>query len=108
MNMKKYKTAKAFRVALETRLKQISKEQNTDLQRLRRQVAFDRLLARIFYGGMSYWVLKGGYAMELRMQEERDTIIAFIQGTGDFVVIDDRKGADFCTIAPPSYSKVSF
>ncbi len=73
MNMKKYKTAKAFRAALETRLKQISKEENTDLQRLRRQIVFDRLLARIFYGGMSYWVLKGGYAMELRMQEARTT-----------------------------------
>lgn len=38
--------------------------------RLRRQVAFDRLLARLFQVGEPLglpWVLKGGYAMELRI-----------------------------------------
>jgi predicted nucleotidyltransferase component of viral defense system len=47
-----------------------------DLQRLRRQVAFDRFLARMFSRGpkASYpWVLKGGYAMELRIHSARTT-----------------------------------
>jgi hypothetical protein len=43
-----YATAAAFRVALETRLKAISTAERADLQRLRRQVSFDRLLARFF------------------------------------------------------------
>ena len=46
-----------------------ARETGTDLQRLRRQVAFDRFLARMFSKGpkATYpWVLKGGYAMELR------------------------------------------
>lgn len=73
---KLYKTAGAFRAALEARLQTRAREQGTDLQRLRRQVAFDRFLARVFSQGpkAAYpWVLKGGYAMELRMHSARTT-----------------------------------
>ena len=73
---KSYKTAGAFRAALEARLQTRAREQGTDLQRLRRQVAFDRFLARMFSQGpkAAYpWVLKGGYAMELRMHSARTT-----------------------------------
>jgi hypothetical protein len=73
---KQYKTAGAFRVALETRLRTRARDEKTDLQRLRRQVAFDRLLARLFSKGPAAkypWVLKGGYAMELRIQSARTT-----------------------------------
>jgi hypothetical protein len=60
-----YATGRAFRQALEMRLKQMAAEAGEDIQRLRRQVAFDRLLARVFAGGGRAWTLKGGYAMEL-------------------------------------------
>jgi hypothetical protein len=73
---KQYKTAGAFRVALEARLQTRARDEKTDLQRLRRQVAFDRLLARLFSMGpkANYpWVLKGGYAMELRIRSARTT-----------------------------------
>jgi Nucleotidyl transferase AbiEii toxin, Type IV TA system len=73
---KSYKTAGAFRAALETRLQTRARGQGTDLQRLRRQVAFDRFLARMFSKGpkAAYpWLLKGGYAMELRMHSARTT-----------------------------------
>jgi Nucleotidyl transferase AbiEii toxin, Type IV TA system len=73
---KTYKTAGAFRTALEARLQNRAREEGTDLQRLRRQVAFDRFLARIFSKGpkAAYpWVLKGGYAMELRSHTARTT-----------------------------------
>lgn len=43
-----YSSAASFRVALETRLKSIAKAEGVDLQRIRRQVSFDRLLARLF------------------------------------------------------------
>jgi hypothetical protein len=65
---KSYKTAGAFRTALEARLQTRARETGTDLQRLRRQVAFDCFLARMFPKGpkASYpWVLKGGYAMSV-------------------------------------------
>ena len=73
---KSYKTTGGLRAALETRLQTRAREQGTDLQRLRRQVAFDRFLARMFSKGpkAAYpWLLKGGYAMELRMHSARTT-----------------------------------
>lgn len=71
--IKHYTSATAFRRALEDRLKHISRERNIDLQRLRRQVAFDRLLCRLFHKADAPWVLKGGYAMELRADLARTT-----------------------------------
>lgn len=76
MEPKRYATAAAFRRALEDRLKDTAGKQGVDLQRLRRQVAFDRLLARLFQAGQPLalpWVLKGGYAMELRIKAARTT-----------------------------------
>jgi hypothetical protein len=64
---KKYTTAGAFRRALEEHLKRTSQTDQTDINRLRRQVSFDRLLARLFHNGSVPWVLKGGYALELRL-----------------------------------------
>jgi len=84
---KTYKTAGALRTALETRLQNRARKEGTDLQRLRRQVAFDRFLARMFSKrpNAAYpWVLKGGYAMELRAHTARttkDIDLAFHDGT---------------------------
>lgn len=69
----KYATASAFRRALEDRIKMSVKREGIDLQRLRKQVAFDRFLARLFMNPNAPWILKGGYAMELRMKEARAT-----------------------------------
>lgn len=76
MKPKGYATAAAFRRALEDRLQDIAGKESVDLQRLRRQVAFDRLLARLFHAAQPRplpWVLKGGYAMELRIKAARTT-----------------------------------
>ncbi|WP_052572379.1 nucleotidyl transferase AbiEii/AbiGii toxin family protein [Chthonomonas calidirosea] len=44
------------------------------LQRIRRQLSFDRLLARLFaVQTEAPWVLKGGYALELRFRSARST-----------------------------------
>ena len=48
-------------------------EEGVDLQRIRRQVSFDRLLARLGSAPDTPWVLKGGYAMELRYRKARAT-----------------------------------
>ena len=69
-----YATAGAFRRALEDRLKRIAQEEKVDVNRLRRQVAFDRLLARLFQPDQPPWVLKGGYALELLFHTARATI----------------------------------
>ncbi len=70
---RRYKSGTALRTALEERLKRIALDEGVDLQRLRRRVAFDRFLARLFQSGRPDWVLKGGYAMELRFQRARAT-----------------------------------
>jgi hypothetical protein len=69
-----YATAGAFRRALEERLKRTSLTDQVDPNRLRRQVSFDRLLARLFREESAPWVLKGGYALELRFKTARSTI----------------------------------
>ncbi len=68
-----FKTATDFRKSLEARLKSIAEKTNQDLQRVRRKVAFERLLARIFHQDADGFVLKGGYAMELRFSAARAT-----------------------------------
>ncbi|MFZ4397343.1 MAG: hypothetical protein ACOYOU_17145 [Kiritimatiellia bacterium] len=50
----------AFRQALESRLMNASRTEKVDLQRLRRQVAFDRFLCRLFHAPAVPWALKGG------------------------------------------------
>ena len=67
-DFKKYNNAAAFRRALEDRLKNIAHKQAVPLDRLRRRVTFDRFLARLFEPERpnQKWLLKGGYALELR------------------------------------------
>ncbi|HMF78659.1 MAG TPA: nucleotidyl transferase AbiEii/AbiGii toxin family protein [Bryobacteraceae bacterium] len=80
MKLRDDKTAKdlldcwSFRKALEERLKQTALAEQIDINRLRRQVAFDRLLARLFQPAQPPWVLKGGHALELRLQAARSTV----------------------------------
>jgi hypothetical protein len=65
-----YETPHAFRAALESRLRNAAREHGTDLDRLRRRVAFERLLARLFQPEDPPWLLKGGYALELRLKDQ--------------------------------------
>lgn len=70
---RKYASAAALRVALEERLRRLAQQEGLDLQRVRRQAAFDRLLCRLFAEPDAPWLLKGGYAMELRLKTARTT-----------------------------------
>lgn len=69
----KYKNAFEFRQALENKIKDKSKKENIEIDRLRRDVAFDRFLVRIFKMHTPPWALKGGYAMQLRTDNARTT-----------------------------------
>lgn len=71
---REYATAQAFRRALEDRLNKAAVTEQVQVNRLRRQVAFDRLLARLFRIDPAPWVLKGGYALELRFRTARATV----------------------------------
>lgn len=65
-HLRSYLTASDFRRALEDRLRASALEQGTDLEFLRKNVAFERFLLRLFRFDDSLWLLKGGFALELR------------------------------------------
>jgi hypothetical protein len=96
---RQYATAGAFRTALEARLNERARRDGVDLHRLRRQVAFDRLLARMFDPSQprrDSWVLKGGYALEMRFHMARSTkdldlTVRSVQGSaGDSISLRER------------------
>lgn len=62
---KSYESAGSFRQAIESRINARSSN-HAELQRLRRLVAFDRLLAKLFLDQNSPWIVKGGYGLEVR------------------------------------------
>ena len=68
-----FDTPASFRQSLEQRLQKIAKDTAVDLQRIRRKVAFERFLARLFFAEPYPWVLKGGYALEVRFEVSRAT-----------------------------------
>jgi len=65
----KYADASAFRMALEQRLKDAAGDDGARLARDRKRIAFDRLLARLAATGPEQWLLKGGFALELRLRD---------------------------------------
>ena len=62
----KYATDHAFRTALEARIKQ-GQTDSAGVSRLRKRIVFERLLARLAVEAPGEWVLKGGFALELRL-----------------------------------------
>jgi hypothetical protein len=73
MAIRTFKDAESFRTALESRIKNISLKEGFDIMRLRRQFSFDRFLCRIFHEEKDTVMLKGGYAIELRVSMARTT-----------------------------------
>lgn len=79
----RYASAAAFRQALETRLLALSRDGGVSLVRLRKSVAFDRLLARLFAVAPDRWVLKGGLALDYRLgAKARTTMDIDLAGPG--------------------------
>jgi len=82
-----YESPAALRQALETRLGNRSRETGTDLERLRRRAAFERLLVRLELGAPHRWVVKGGMALEIRLGDRarstRDLDLALRDVRGD-------------------------
>ena len=63
----KYRDATAFRHALQQRLKDRAGGDGALLARNRKRIAFDRLLARLLAVAQGQWLLKGGFALDLRL-----------------------------------------
>lgn len=69
----KYQTPTAFRTALEVRLLQHSRQRSVPLIRLRKQVVFERLLARLMVLAPGKWTVKGGAALIFRVGDAART-----------------------------------
>lgn len=65
-----YDSPLALRRALEQRLLNSSKTTGVGLDRLRRRVLFERILARLQRAQPGQWVLKGGMALEVRLRDD--------------------------------------
>jgi len=65
-----YETADALRTALEHRLGNYSHEMEVSLDRLRRRVLFERIIARLQSAEPGSWVVKGGMALEVRLRDD--------------------------------------
>lgn len=68
-----YANAESFRQSLEARLRRLAAERHVQIHGLRLKVAIERLLARLFATPDPPWLLKGGYAMELRFRPNART-----------------------------------
>lgn len=69
----RYASAAAFRRALEDRLKILSTGDSARFVRYRKRIAFDRLLARLVVAAPGAWLLKGGFALDLRLIDRSRT-----------------------------------
>ena len=69
----KYGSGAAFRRALEDRFRARSLNSGVPLVRLRKMVAFDRFLARLFLRQTGKWIVKGGFALQLRLGDRART-----------------------------------
>ena len=63
----RYRTDNDFRKALEERLRQRAEKESQPITRLRKRVVFERCMVRLQQSPNSPWVLKGGFALELRL-----------------------------------------
>jgi len=66
-----YRTASAFRDAIDARLKRHAAEHGqAALARTRKHIAFERFLARLFAAAPNQWTLKGGVALDYRLGDK--------------------------------------
>jgi hypothetical protein len=100
----KYKTAKAFRVAITTRLKNLARTTGEPYPELYRRVAIDRFLARIDW---SKWTAKGGYILQRRLPKARATKdIDLSTADTSFVIQDETAQTAALTAAFQETAKV--
>jgi hypothetical protein len=63
---RRFRSAAAFKASLEANLKKIALERKTPYSTLQLEFVIERLLARLFRDPEPRWLLKGGFAMDLR------------------------------------------
>lgn len=93
---KAFKSAAAFKTSLETRMRSRSLEHGVPLQTLQLKFVMERLLARLFDKQDAPWLLKGGFAMDLRFRpharttKDVDLSVALVLGGAATAELRDR------------------
>lgn len=64
-----YETAAGFRQAIEARLNEQARKDHVEVNRLRRGLVFERIMARFGAAEPGAWVVKGGMVLEWRLGE---------------------------------------
>ncbi|MBA2280183.1 MAG: nucleotidyl transferase AbiEii/AbiGii toxin family protein [Acidimicrobiia bacterium] len=89
-----YDTPKALRMALEQRLLSRSEATGISLDRLRRRVLFERIVARLQAAEPGLWVIKGGMALEVRLRDDarltKDLDLGLRAEVHDGVALEER------------------
>lgn len=86
---RKFGSAAAFKTSLEAHLRQHAGERKVPLATLQLKFVIERLLARLFRDPDPPWLLKGGFAMDLRFRPQArttkdvDLAIALVPVTGN-------------------------
>ncbi len=70
---KKFTSAVAFKTSLEARLRTRAHELSLPVQSMQLKFVIERLLARLFHPDDVPWLLKGGFAMDLRFRPQART-----------------------------------
>lgn len=70
---KRFGSAAAFKASLEAHLRERASERSVSLQSLQLKFVIERLLARLFRNPEPPWILKGGFAMDLRFRPHART-----------------------------------
>src|SRR5829696_1992784 len=70
---KTYRTAAAFKTALEDHLRKLAAARGIPFSTLQLKFTIERLLARLFAADPAPWLLKGGFAMDLRFRPKART-----------------------------------
>jgi hypothetical protein len=71
--VKRFGSAAAFKASLEAQLRQRAAERQVPLTTLQLKLVIERLLARLFRDPVPPWLLKGGFAMDLRFRPRART-----------------------------------
>ncbi len=85
---KEFKTADAFKKALEAHLRRRATERGVPFSTLQLKFVIERLLARLFRTDPPPWLLKGGFAMDLRFRprarttKDVDLSVALVASSG--------------------------
>src|SRR5438445_510711 len=85
---KPFTSASAFKSALEARLRKKSHDQGVPFSTLQLKFVIERLLAHLFTDEKAPWLLKGGFAMDLRFRPQArttkdvDLSVVLVAGTG--------------------------